>query len=89
MAVSITKDVRLTRFGLDDDDYDEDDEGDDNFLYPYIYKPPDPPRAQETVTQLQVKKTTKRKLKNEMVCQYCGRKLTKKDRFSHNCRKKP
>jgi predicted regulator of Ras-like GTPase activity (Roadblock/LC7/MglB family) len=89
MAVTTTKDVRLTRFGLDDDDYDEDDEGDDNFPYPYIYKPPNPPGAPGTVTQLQVKKSTEKKPKNEIVCQSCGLTLTEEERVSHNCRKKP
>jgi len=89
MTVSTTKDARLSRFGLDEDDYDEDDGDEDNFPYPYIYKPPDPPEAQRTVTQLLVKKSTKKKLKNEMVCQYCGMNLTEEERFSHNCRKSP
>jgi len=100
MAVSTTKDVRLglvlhdfrrfwekrERFGFDDDDGDE---GDGYLPYPYIGKPPDPPGTPGTVTQLQVTKFAEKKLKNEMVCQYCGMNLTEEERLSHNCRKKP
>jgi len=103
MAVSTTKDVRLglvlldcrrfceklERFGFDDDYDDEGDEGDGYFPYPYIGKPPDPPGAPGTVTQLQVEKSAEKKLKNEMVCQYCGLTLTEEERISHNCRKSP
>ena len=100
MAVSTTKDVRLglvlldcrrlcekiERLGFDNDYDDEGDEGDGYFPYPYIDKPPDPPG---TVTQLQVEKSAEKKLKNEMVCQYCGLNLTEEERKSHNCRKSP
>ena len=69
-------------------DYD-DDKGDGYLRYPYIFKPPEPPGAPGTVIQLQLKKSTYKKPKNEMVCQYCGMNLTEEERLSHNCRKKP
>ncbi|NVM19855.1 MAG: roadblock/LC7 domain-containing protein [Candidatus Lokiarchaeota archaeon] len=98
MAISTTKDIRLglvlhdirrflekrARSG-----FDEDDEDDGNFPYPYIDKLPEPPGAPGTVTQLRVKKSAEKELKNEMVCQYCGLTLTEEERLSHNCRKKP
>ena len=83
MAVSTRKDVRR---GFDDD---EDDKGDVCLPYPYIDKPPGPPGAPGTVTQLLLKKSIEKKIKNEIVCQYCGMNLTKEERLSHNCRKKP
>ena len=73
----------------DDDEGDEGNEGDDYLPYSYISKPPEPPGAPGTVTQLQVKKSTEKKPKNEIVCQSCGLTLTEEERVSHNCRKKP
>ena len=72
---------------ISDDDDDNNDY--DIYPYPYIFKPPEPPGAPGTVTQLQVKKSTKKKLKKEIICQYCGMTLTEEERLSHNCRKKP
>ena len=71
----------------DDDDGDDDD--DDRYPYPYIFKPPEPPGDLGVAPQLQVKKSMDKEPENEIYCQYCGRKLRKEDRFSHNCRKSP
>ena len=101
LTVSTTKDVRLGLILLDcrricekisgllSGDFDFDDEGDGHLPYPHIGNPPDPPVAPRTVTQLRVKKSTKKKTKNETVCQYCGMTLTEEERISHNCRKSP
>jgi len=96
LIVSTTKDVRLglvlldcrrmcekiARIGRDFGD-------DDRYPYPYIFKPPEPPGDFEMAVQLQVNKFMDKEPENEEVCQYCGRKLTKEEKFSHNCRKSP
>lgn len=69
-------------------DYYKDD-GNDYFPYPYIFKPPGPPDDLEMATQHQVKKAMDKVPENEIFCQYCGMKLIKEERFSHNCRKNP
>ena len=61
----------------------------DRYPYPYIFKPPEPPGDLGVVTQLQVKKPINKEPDDEYYCQYCGRTLTKEERFSHNCRKSP
>lgn len=65
--------------------FDDDDE--DRFPYPYIFKPPEPPGDLGVETQLQVNKFMDKVPENENVCQYCGRILTREELFSHNCRK--
>lgn len=88
LIVSTTKEVRLGLNMLDfiRANFDDDDE---RYPYPYIFKPPEPPGDLGVATQLQVKKSMDKEPENEMYCQYCGRKLTKEERFSHNCRKSP
>ena len=99
MAVSTTKDVRLGLILLDCrrpceiiarklGDFDDDD-NDDRYPYPYILKPPEPPGDLGVAPQSQIKKPIKFEPEDEIYCQYCGRKLTKEERFSHNCRKSP
>ena len=70
------------------DDDDDDNNDYDIYPYPYIFKPPEPPGDLGVAPQLQVKKPMDKEPENEIYCQYCGRKLTKEERFSHNCRKK-
>jgi len=101
LAVSTTKDVRLGLILLDcrrtcekiakiGDDFDDDfDDDEDRYPYPYILKPKEPPGDLGIETQVQVKKPIEKEPENEKVCQYCGRKLTDEERFSHNCRKRP
>ena len=104
LAVSTTKDIRLglvlldcgriceniSRFlGGDFEDNDEDDD-DDRFPYPLIFNSPEPPDDLEPAPQTQVHSPSKEKSpEDEIYCQYCGRKLNEKERFSHNCRKSP
>jgi predicted regulator of Ras-like GTPase activity (Roadblock/LC7/MglB family) len=98
LIVSTTKDVRLglilldcrrvcekiARIGRDFDDNDE-----ERYPYPYIFKPPEPPDDIKLATQLQVNKFNKEELRSESVCPYCGKTLTRDELFSHDCRKKP
>ena len=90
LTVSTTKEVRL---GLCEKIaqliFDDDDDDDERYPYPYIFKPPEPPGDLGVETQLQVKKSMDKEPENEYFCQYCGRKLTKEERISHNCRKSP
>ena len=40
--------------------------------------------------QVQIRAPLKEKdREEEIVCQYCGRKLTKEERLTHSCKKKP
>ena len=104
LTVSTTKEVRLglilldcrrtcekiAQMGGDFMMMDEDDNGDDDrYPYPYIFKPPEPPGDLGVETQLQVKKSIDKEPEDEFYCQYCGRKLGKEERLSHNCRIKP
>ena len=70
-------------------DTDDNNRG-DNLSYPYIFTPPDPPGGSGVkAPQLQIKKSMNKEPENEIYCQYCGMKLTREERFSHNCGKKP
>jgi len=100
LAVSTTKEVRLGLILLDcrrtceriaqrGGVFDDDDDDDDRYPYPYILKPPKPPGDYEMAVQFQVKKPKDKESENQTVCQYCGMKLTKEERFSHNCKKNP
>jgi len=105
LLVSTTKEVRLGLILLDcrricekisklhdgfDGDYFDDDDEDGYFPYPYIFKPPEPPGDLKGAPQLQPHAPRKVKdTEEDIYCQYCGRKLTKEERFSHNCRKSP
>jgi len=101
LTVSTTKEVRLGLILLDcrrtcekisqllGDFDDDDDDDDDRYPYPYIFKPKEPPGDLGVETQVQVIKPMDKEPENETDCQYCGRKLTKEERFSHNCRKSP
>jgi len=69
---------------------DEDDDDDGRFPYPYIFKPPEPPDDFVMAPQVQVRAPLKEKdPEEEIVCQYCGRKLTKEEQSTHSCKKKP
>jgi len=66
--------------------------GDDNFPLPYIFKPPEPPGDLGLAAQTQLKSyapINEEDLEDEVYCQYCGRKFTKEEFYSHNCRKSP
>ena len=100
LLVSTTKNVRFGLLLLDCrrtcekisgilGDFD-DDSDDDRLPYPYIFKPPEPPGDLIVAPQLQVHSPSKvKETEWEMYCQYCGRKLSKGEKFSHNCRKSP
>jgi len=95
LTVSTTKDVRLglifrrliekiTRSGHYDDD------GEDNLPYPYILNPPKPPDDFAMTPQVQLRTSLKEKdPEEEIICQYCGMKLTKEEQSTHSCKKKP
>jgi len=69
--------------------YDNNDD-DDRYPYPYIFKPPEPPDDFELAPQVQIRAPLKEKdSEGEVNCQYCGMKLTKEDQFTHSCKKKP
>ena len=90
LTVSTTKEVRLGLILLDCRRiFDDDNDDDERYPYPYIFKPPEPPGDLGVAPQLQVKKSMDKEQEDEYFCQYCGRKLTKEERFSHNCRKSP
>ena len=90
LIVSTTKEVRLGLTLLDLRRIFDDDDDDYRYPYPYIFKPPEPPGEIKVAPQLQPHAPRKVKDPEEDIyCQYCGRKLTKEERFSHNCRKSP
>ena len=69
---------------------DEEDDDDDRFPYPYIFTHPRPPDDFAGAAQVQVRAPLKNKdPEEEIYCQYCGRKLTKEEQFTHSCKKKP
>jgi len=69
---------------------DEDDDGDDRFPYPFIFKPPEPPDDFAMAPQLLIRPSLKNKAPEDIVyCQYCGRALPKEEQFTHSCKKKP
>ncbi len=78
-----------TKSENDDDRIGRDFGDDDRYPYPYIFKPPEPPRDFEMAIQLQVNKFMDKGPENGTNCQYCGMKLTDEERVSHNCRKRP
>jgi len=73
---------------LSDEDIDRDDRY--RLPYPYIFTHPRPPDDFEPAAQVQVRTPLKEKdPEEEIVCQYCGRKLTKEGQITHSCEKKP
>ena len=69
---------------------DQKDDDDEHFPYPYIFKPPKSPDDFAMAPQVQVRSPLKEKNpEEEIVCQYCGMKLTKEEQFTHSCKKKP
>jgi len=98
LIVSTTKAVKLGLFFLElrrhlgkiwRSDYDDDD-GEDHLPYPYIFTPPKPPDDFAMASQVQLRAPLKEKDPEGGVnCQYCGRKLTKEEQFTHSCKKKP
>ena len=58
----------------------------DQFPYPYIFTHPRPPDDLAPAAQVQVRTPFKEKNpEGKVICQYCGRKLTKEDQFTHSC----
>ena len=54
--------------------------------YPYIFTPPEPPDDFGMPPQAQVRAPLKEMdPENEVNCQYCGRKLSKDEQFTHSC----
>ena len=65
-----------------------DDNNDDDYYipYPYIFTHPQPPDDFEPAPQSQIRTPSKEKdCEDEYYCQYCGRKLTKEEQFTHSC----
>lgn len=96
LTVSADNDVRLGLILLDcrrvcekiaQGNFEFDD--DDKYPYPFIFKPPEPPEDLGVETQAQINKSMVKKPESKIYCQYCGKKLTKDEQFSHNCRKRP
>jgi GTPase SAR1 family protein len=58
--------------------------------YPYIFKPPSPPDDLSVAPQYNVYNINKEdEAEEEIYCQYCGKRLTKEEQLTHNCRKTP
>ena len=73
----------IRRLGVRDPD-------DDRYPYPFIFKPPEPPRDLLVAPQYNVYNTEREEeAEKEIYCQYCGKKLTKEEQLTHNCRKRP
>ena len=69
-------------------DFFDDDGGEDRFPFPFIYKPPAHPGDLDMAIQFQMSKFEDTEPENDVYCQYCGKKLTREERFSHSCREK-
>ena len=64
--------------------------GDDRYPYPYVFKPPDSPDDLALAPRVQLHASPKKKDPEEkIICQFCGRELTKEEQFTHSCKKKP
>jgi len=63
-------------------------DGDDRFPYPYVFKPPSPPDDFSSAAQV-ITPLKKEDAQENVYCQYCGMELTKGDRLTHSCKKKP
>jgi len=88
LLVSTTKDVRLGPIFLNF--RSKDDDGDDRYPYPYIFKPPGPPDDFAMAPQLLIRPSLKKKEpEEEKYCQYCGIKLTNEEESTHSCKEKP
>lgn len=62
----------------------------DRYPFPYIFNPPKPPDDFAMAPQVQVTSPLKEKDPDDKIsCQYCGKKLTKEEQFSHSCKEKP
>jgi len=60
------------------------------FPYPFIFKPPKPPDDFAMAPQVKNHTPLKDKdIEDVSFCQYCGMKITKEERFTHSCKKKP
>jgi len=65
---------------------DKNYDGDDYLPHPYIFIHPKPPNDFEPAPQSQLRAPLKdNKSKDESICQYCGRKLSKEEQFTHSC----
>ncbi|MFX1232921.1 MAG: zinc-ribbon domain-containing protein [Promethearchaeota archaeon] len=63
------------------------DDRDDRFPYPYVYKPPEPPDDIKPAPQAQRVIIKEKEPKKELICQYCGYKLSKGHKFCPVCGK--
>jgi len=64
--------------------------GDDRYPYPYVFKPPESPDDLALAPRVQLHASPKKKDPEEkIICQFCGRELTKEEQFTHSCKKKP
>lgn len=64
--------------------------GDDRYPYPYVFKPPESPDDLALAPRVQLHASPKKKDPEEkIICQFCGRELTKEEHLNHSCKKKP
>jgi len=63
------------------------EEDDDRYPYPYVFKPPEPPGDLGVATQLQVKTIKEEEPEIEFYCKYCGSKLKKEEKYCKLCGK--
>ena len=76
----IKKDFKSTR----------EDNDDDRFPYPYVFKPPSPPDDLALAARAQLRQPPEKKDREEQICcQYCGMELIKEEQLTHSCKEKP
>ena len=69
--------------------FDDEDDEDGYFSFPYIFKPPTSPRDLGLTGELQAKRpTTEENLQYEPYCKHCGAVLPKGQSICHVCGKK-
>jgi len=62
----------------------------DRYPYPYVFKPPESPDDLALAPRVQLHASPKKKDPEEkIICQFCGRELTKEEHLNHSCKKKP
>jgi small GTP-binding protein len=62
----------------------------DRYPNPYVFKLPESPDDFAMAPRVQLHASPKKKDPEEkIICQFCGRELTKEEQFTHSCKKKP
>ncbi len=66
------------------------DDDKDRYPYPYVFNPPESPDDLALAPRVQLHASPKKKDPEEkIICQFCGRELTKEEHLNHSCKKKP